>query len=491
MKVLLINPQLQFNNKDKFTTGIIYLPIAIASISSNLKKNDIDHKVIDLFGNNPSRLEKHDNFCIIGENIEKYADEIDQFDAIFVYANQVINHIAIKNIIKKIRQNNKTLKIITFENTQAVTAYSLKEIYNEFIFSNNDFVLIGEPEQKIISICKNLHYYENLQKIKGLISYSFQNTSRELIQDLDNLPFPDWSKVPLKNYWKLNYAHGPFHSKKYLSLLTSRGCPYPCKFCVVPETNNRRWRSKSPKKVVDEIEYYIKNYGVKEFHFEDLNPTINEIRTIDICNEIINRKLNFTWKIVAGTKVESIKRPETIDLMAKAGCKYISISPESGSTKIMKEIGKPFDINHAYKIVESMNKNKIFSQACFVLGYPGEDENDLNLTKKMIFNLTKKGIDEIAIFIISPIPGSKIFDKFNGYSTFSDLNFSPTWRQDYGKLFKKRIFLYIYFIFFKTIFYPIKVLKQIFRFFTLNFQTKMEMVPFKYLKLSFLTIFSR
>ena len=491
MKILLINPQLQFNKSDKLTTGIIYLPIAIASVSANLKKNNIDHTIIDLFGNNPTRIDKINNFYILGENIEKYLDILSEYDAVFVFANQVINHLAINQIVKKLREKNKYIKIITFENTQAVTAYSLKEIYKEFIYSNNDYVLIGEPEEKIISICKNLNNTESLKNIKGLIGNSFQNSSRELIQNLDILPFPDWSKIPLKNYWKLKYAHGPFFSKKYLSLLTSRGCPYPCKFCVVPETNNRRWRSKSSKKVVDEIEHYIKNYNVKEFHLEDLNPTVNEVRTKELCEEIIKRKLNITWKIVAGTKVESIKQTETIDLMAKAGCKYISISPESGSTKIMKEIGKPFNINHAYKIVESMNKNRIFSQACFVLGYPGENENDINLTKKMIFNLTKNGIDEIAIFIISPIPGSKIFDKFEGYKSFSDLNFSPTWREDYKKLFKKRMFFYIYFIFFKTVFHPTKVLKQIFRFFALNFQTKMEMVPFKYLKLSFLSIFSK
>ena len=136
-----------------------------------------------------------------------------------------------------------------------------------------------------------------------------------------------------------------------------------------------------------------------------------------------------------------------------------------------------------------MNKNKIYSQACFVLGYPEEKEEDLDLTKKMIFNLTKNGIDEIAIFIISPIPGSKIFNDFYGYDSYSELNFSPTWRKDYSKLFKKRLFFYAYFIFFKILFYPIKIIKQILRFFTLNFQTKMEMVPFKYFKLSILSVF--
>ena len=123
--------------------------------------------------------------------------------------------------------------------------------------------------------------------------------------------------------------------------------------------------------------------------------------------------------------------------MAKAGCKYISISPESGSMKIMKKIGKPFDINHAYKIVKSMNENKIFSQACFVLGYPGENKDDLKLTKNMILNLTKNGIDEIAIFIITPIPGSEIFDTIGGYNNLSELNFSPNWRRDYSFYLKR------------------------------------------------------
>ena len=488
MKFLIINPQLLFNSKDKFTTGIIYLPIALASISSNLKKNSVNHRIIDLFGNNPKKISKLNNFFVLGENIEKYSDEIKSSNGIFVYANQVINHLSIINIVKKIRLINSSIKIFTFENTQAVTAYSLKDIYKKFIYTENDFVLIGEPEEKINLICKNLNNYDELKKINGLICNSFQNEKRDLIQDLDSLPIPDWEQIPLKNYWNLKYAHGPFTSRKYISILTSRGCPYPCKFCVVPETNNRRWRHKSTKKVVDEIEYYLKKYEVKEFHFEDLNPTVNETRTIELCNEIIKRNLNITWKIVAGTKVESIKKTSTVELMAKAGCKYISISPESGSMKIMKKIGKPFDINHAYKIVKSMNKNKIFSQACFVLGYPGEDKDDLKFTKDMILNLTKNGIDEIAIFIITPIPGSEIFDLLEGYNNFSELNFSPDWRQDYRYLFKKRLEFYSLFLLFKFFYYPLKIFKQIFNFLTCRFQTKMEMVPYKYLKLSLLTL---
>ena len=179
MKFLIINPQLLFNSKDKFTTGIIYLPIALASISSNLKKHNVNHTIIDLFGNDPKKISKLNNFFVLGENIEKYSDQVKSSDAIFVYANQVINHLSIINIIQKIRSINSSIKIFTFENTQAVTAYSLKDIYKKFIYSVNDFVLIGEPEEKINLICKNLNNFNKLQNINGLICKSFQNNKRD------------------------------------------------------------------------------------------------------------------------------------------------------------------------------------------------------------------------------------------------------------------------------------------------------------------------
>ena len=125
------------------------------------------------------------NFFVLGENIEKYSNEIKSSDAIFVYANQVINHLSIIDIIQKIRSINSSIKIFTFENTQAVTAYSLKDIYKKFIFNENDFVLIGEPEEKISLICKNLDNFSKLKNINGLICDAFQNYERDLIQDLD------------------------------------------------------------------------------------------------------------------------------------------------------------------------------------------------------------------------------------------------------------------------------------------------------------------
>ena len=484
MTAIFINPQLVVQQNDKFTTGIVYMPITLAYAISNFKKANIKTKLIDLYGRNPTKCSKENNHLIFGEKVEDIDEnEFENADCIFINANQVGNHISILNIIKFLKNKYKEIPISILENSQAVTAYSLSKIKDEFLKLGCDFILIGDLENVTVKLYKNLNNFEYLKTLNGIITKSFCNDKIDFVSDLNDLPFPAWEDFPLENYWKLGYSHGPLSDKKYLPMLSSRGCPYPCNFCVVPKTNERKWRSRSPENVVKELEYFKDKLGVTEFHFEDLNPTVNDKRTKELCNLLIEKNLKISWKMVAGTKVESIKDLETVKLLKKSGCNYISISPESGSKDLMKEINKPFNYEHAIKIIKEMKKNKIFSQACFVIGYPGEKKIDLKKTKNMIFNLTKIGIDEIAIFIITPVPGSKIYENFEGFETLSNLTFSPIWRNDYKSLNRIRLQMYSIFLITKFIFHPIRVFKQALNFFNKSFNTKMEMVPYKVLKL--------
>jgi radical SAM superfamily enzyme YgiQ (UPF0313 family) len=133
-----------------------------------------------------------------------------------------------------------------------------------------------------------------------------------------------------------------------------------------------------------------------------------------------------------------------------------------------------------------MNKVGIRSQACFVLGYPGETEYDLRMTWDLVHELTRVGVDEIALFIITPVPGSSIYDEFAGFSSLSQLNFSPTWRIDYGRLNRFRVSLYFRFLLWKLRYHPLKLLKQPLNFLRRRFETKMEMVPYRALVLRWL-----
>jgi radical SAM superfamily enzyme YgiQ (UPF0313 family) len=201
--------------------------------------------------------------------------------------------------------------------------------------------------------------------------------------------------------------------------------------------------------------------------------------------------MKIIWKLSSGTKAETIREEATLELMARAGCRYISISPESGSAKVLGMMDKSFDLDHAVKLIRKMNKLNIRSQACFVLGYPGENEEDRKMTRDLVRKLTIVGADEIALFIVSPLPGSAIFNQLKGYTNYSELTFSPVWRSDYRSLndFRKR--LYRNFFFWKLLYHPLKFMKQPFNFIRRKFETKMEMVLYRVLHTFLLEKFSK
>ncbi len=488
-KVILINPNLVLLKSDVFTTGVVYMPFGLAYLAANVRAEGYGCSVIDAFGEKPNQIWVEDDLVYRGltstEVIDYFPDEELPL-AIIIYACNLTWHQSTLSLIKEIKSRYPSVPLGVIENTQAVTAYSLENIQGEFYEAGANFVIMGEPEERCLKVLENFSTgasYEKLLEHDGIGYFSegksYYTKVKEKIVDLDSLPFPAWDLFPLKNYWDLKYSHGPLSSKKYLPILTSRGCPYPCRFCVIPETNDLEWRHRSAKNIVDELEHWRNTLGVTEFHIEDVNPTVNDKQTRRICKEIIDRKVNIHWKVSSGTKVETIKNEETIQLMAQAGCKYISISPESGSQRVMKLLKKPFDLEHAVKMIAAMNRFGIKSQACFVLGFPGEEDPDRELTRKMVYDLVRAGVSEIALFVVTPVPGSDIYENFEGYDNYSQLNFSPTWRQDYEHLNKFRVKLYREFLFWKVCSRPLEIFKQVLNFVFRRFETKMEMVPFR------------
>jgi anaerobic magnesium-protoporphyrin IX monomethyl ester cyclase len=489
MNVALINPNLVMQRNDPFTTGIVYMPITLAYLAASIREAGHPVNLIDAYAASPRQSRTDGNFALFGLKESQILERLPQeLDAIFVYAINLTNHLSTIAIVRAVKQARPKTPVIVVENTQAVTAYALSLVAAEFYATGADYVLTGESEKRslrLLELIKNGTEEAKLRAIDGLGSPNFYSPPADVLleENLDKLPFPAWDMFPLENYWSLHFAHGPLSARKYLPILTSRGCPYPCGFCVVPATNNQKWRPRSAKNVVDEFEYFGKTLGVHEFHIEDLDPTISDPRIHEICNEIIRRGLKITWKIAAGTKVETMRDEGTIDLMAAAGCRYISISPETGSPRLLKLMRKPFNLEHAVRIVKRMNVAGIRSQACFVLGYPGETEEDLQMTWNLVRDLTRVGVDEVALFIITPVPGSAIHEQFSGYSSLSELNFSPTWRIDYERLNRFRVRLYAHFLWWKLRYHPLKLLRQPFNFLLRRFETKMEMVPYRALML--------
>lgn len=492
MKITIICPNIVTQKGDFFGSGIPYMPFTAAYTAAVLKKKGYDVEVIDAFGEAPTKVTEQHGHFIQGLTPQEVVEKINPTSKhIFISAERVISHNAILAILdavqKKAVQTHKFAPICILENTQAVSAYALREVYEEFFSHGAEAVITGEPEERTIEYLE-----KDKNTIDGIILKEKKkihiNEKTKHIADPSVLPFPAWELFPLKEYWNLRYAHAPLTSKKYLPLLTSRGCTFQCEFCVIPSTNQRKWRPRTVKNVVDEIEYMIKTFGVKEFHLEDLNPTIDKKRIQELAKEVINRKLNITWKIGSGTKIETIDE-ETITLMAKSGCTFLSLSPETGSGELLKKMNKPFNHERALELVKYMNSLYMTTQACFVLGYPGETEKDRELTYNYCKKLAKAGCDEIALFIMAPVPGARTYQQYkekilqnNKQIPLQDMSFSPRWRKDYTLYKKFRLKTYLAFMMTKLLYHPIKTLQQPWNIFSGKFKTKMEMTIYRILK---------
>lgn len=486
MSLLLLNPNVVAARNDMMTTGIVYMPIGLAYAAAALRGAARDIDVLDTFGEAPRQTRCVGERVFFGLPPEDALERVTQTpDGIFLYAINLLSHESTLELLRECRRRFPSTPLIVLENSQAVTAYALRDVDEELYGAGADALLLSDLEGRVDDVAAAIEagsFPEALRNIDGIFTPEFCTPVKTYPKDLESLPVPAWELFPLRNYWSLGFAHGPQTEDRYLPLLSSRGCPYGCRFCVVPRTNERTWRPRSAAHVVNEMQLLQERFGVNEFHFEDLNPTISDRRVREMCELILERDLRVTWKLAAGTKVESIRNADTVRLMARAGCRYLSISPESGSARLMRVIDKPFDVDHAARIVGAASQSGIRTQACFILGFPGETDDDRLRTEGLVDRMTREGIDEISVFIVTPVPGSKIHDQFTGYDSLSDLHFSPRWRADYAKLNRFRIRLYRRFLLGKARHHPQRLARQPLLFVQRRFETKMEMTPYRWLR---------
>jgi anaerobic magnesium-protoporphyrin IX monomethyl ester cyclase len=420
-RVILINPPIVSDYSDVGGSGIPYFPIILASVNAVLRKNLYKSRILDLYGMNPKHIVRRDNNLIHGySSIENC---VFSGDVVVIFAASAISH----NIVVDIVEQSKKIgakRIIVIENAQNVASYDISLFEDEFRNAGADYVICGDPELVIVDA------------IEGRIIPK----ERIFCDNLDELGMSCWDGFPIQNYWDLPFAHSPRKDRRYIPLLTSRGCPGKCLFCTSPTLNGSRWRARSAENVFREIKFWY-DEGVREFSVEDLNPTVDEKRIEDLCDLLKTNKIVVRIKISSGMKIETVS-PRIMNKMLSCGFDYISFSPESGSTFILYSVGKKFDHEYALSILDVINKRAI-TQACFIFGLPEESKIDRMITWRYIKKLIDHGLDEIAIYNFVPIPGSKLWENRN--IPTDKISFSSDWRAYNEMLSRERMWLVLEF----------------------------------------------
>jgi anaerobic magnesium-protoporphyrin IX monomethyl ester cyclase len=287
-----------------------------------------------------------------------------------------------------------------------VAGGALPTINPELFLPDFDVVVVGEGEQTMLELVNMLIEGGSLAEISGIV-YKDKETSqvrrtspRPLISDLDLLPFPSrdlFNNVSYKNYYYRKFGY------KTTAILTSRGCPFDCDFCSKPIFGNE-FRSRSASKIVDEIESVI-SFGYDRIWFADDCFTLNRGRLIEVCDDIIDRKLRIGWECLS--RVDTFDS-EIAEKMKKAGCLRIFFGIESGNDFVLRIMKKQITTRQASIATQICKKKGIKAGAFFILGYPGENYQTILDTVKFASSLP---LDYLSFTLPYPIPGTALFER--------------------------------------------------------------------------------
>ena len=282
-----------------------------------------------------------------------------------------------------------------------------------------DAIARREYDYTLLNLAEELQSGGCLSKVTGL---SFRqshgkiihNPDRPFIKNLDDLPF--LSKV-YKKYLPVNNYYFSLSGHPMIMLITGRGCPNGCFFCVFPQTlHGRTYRFRSAENVIEELEYIKKELpGIQQIVFEDDTFTANPARVHKICELMLQKKLSFRW--FANVRVDTDFK--TLQLMKRAGFRCCAVGFESGNLKLLDSMHKGITLEQSRRFARKIHQLGIILHGCFMVGFPGETLQTMEKTFRFAVELNCDSAQFYPIFLY---PGTEAFEwaKKKGYLLTQD-----------------------------------------------------------------------
>ncbi|MEK7817568.1 MAG: radical SAM protein, partial [Actinomycetota bacterium] len=216
-----------------------------------------------------------------------------------------------------------------------------------------------------------------------------------------------WDLMDPRSYPDL--PHQLLHKKFPVApVMTSRGCPYDCSFCASTALWGRGWRTRSAANVVDEIEMLVRDFDVKEIHFEDDNFTLKASHAAAVCEEILRRGIDIVWACPNGVRIDTLD-DDLLELMRRSGCYSLGFGIESGSQAVLEKNNKKLKLDRVADQVRMVKRHGIEAFGFFIIGLPGETADTIRET---IRYARRVPIDRANFGLLSPLPGSGIFNEY-------------------------------------------------------------------------------
>ncbi len=391
MKILLIKPSNlnTMNNSISHPLGLMYL----ASFIRKERNNKDDIKIYDMRIYSSKNAEK------------KLLTLLSTFEPDIVGISSII--VEYRKMFKVARIAKSLLKnVIIIAGGPYPTAYPEETLECGDI----DCIVRGEGEYTFYQLIEKIENGKGFRNVKG-VGFKKDNSitlspPSEFIKNIDHIPYPAWDLIEIEKYAQFK-SRNALGRGRYMSVYTSRGCPFDCIYCH--NIFGKEFRPRSVENVLGEIKYLIRNYHITEFEIIDDVFNFNKARASNFFNEIIRRKLNITLLFPNGLRVDLLDE-DLLLLMKKAGVSSIVFAVESGSLRIQKLINKNLNLNKIKRLIPAAGNLHIYVTGFFMLGFPTETKEEMNMTVNFAL---KSHLPEAHFFITIPFKCTKLGNDYS------------------------------------------------------------------------------
>ena len=380
MKILLINPL------DREFLPPSMFPLGLGYVASSLRNAGHEIDVLDLNGN------RDDGLLELKKRLTK-----NHFDLIGM-TSIITQYGKVKDLGKFVKSfSPSTPLVIGGAGPTSVPLLYLKNCYA-------DIVCIGEGENTIKEIADCIEKENPLDKCAGI---AFKNEFNEInitperdhIVDINTIPMPAWDIFRYSDIYMENFLF-KFGKNRGMSILSTRGCPGHCTYCMC--NFGHKLRMRSPENICKEIEALISRYNVKHIHFIDDTFITTPKRIIALCDAFKMQFPEITWSANARA---NLVNPDILKYMAESGCISVAYGIESGSPKILKEMKKGVTVEQANDAIKWTREAGINLTTYFMIGFPGETPETIRETVEFCKNNRVGG----EFFFATPFPGTELY----------------------------------------------------------------------------------
>jgi radical SAM superfamily enzyme YgiQ (UPF0313 family) len=388
-KVLLINPPTGIYDREnrcqspvkKETINLVRTPMDLAYMAAVLEQEQIECKIQD--------------YPALGITTwDAFRDDLKQFAPDMVVISVTTPTLKDDLVAAAVAKSyNKNILVVAKGAYLVKFSVAVLEEYPDL-----DVAIRGECE----FIVKDIVASGDLSLVKGITYRSgsgiIENEPAAEFGDIDGLPFP--ARHLLNN----NLYRAPDTGKPITLVLTNRGCPNNCIYCLSPVVSGRTVRQRKPEHIVLELEECVNKYGIRDFFFRADTFTWNKQWLLELCKGIIEKKLSIRWG--TNSRVNTLDE-ERIIWMKKAGCDIIGLGIESGDQNILNGMKKGITLDQCVSAVSLCREHGIKTYLFFVLGMPDDSEDTIRNTIKFAASLNG---DFYNFFIAYPFPGTELYE---------------------------------------------------------------------------------